>query len=349
MSGNNEKNGQLNIALKRIFRIIIFLVIFIVINTMICSSIFPSAHKSNEMWNKFYYKDDADIVFVGSSVAEMINPNVVEAYMGRACVNMATPSQYFATSRNLVEIAAGQRDIDTVVLLMGFDALERDEDMTSSLAVEKAYYDNDGVLGKLLGFLSVNAQYSMESRNIISNDSINRWMSWPVACIKYFDETQSNWEKKQYYGELYENLKLDKERSDLYKRVSMPGPEDISDECRREISEISSIDISEDSLKVLGQIADYCNSNGIRLLVAISPHRTDYAGSFDNDDYARLDAFTRSYVEGKGCMYVNINDLPSTHELLTDDYFTDSEHVNEDGIEVASGIMSDILKLLIGG
>ena len=79
-----------------------------------------------------------------------------------------------------------------------------------------------------------------------------------------------------------------------------------------------------------------------------SPHRSDYSELFDNDDYAKLDAFTKNYVEGMGCMYVNINDLPSTRVLLTDDYFEDVEHVSKEGREVASGIMSDILKLLLG-
>lgn len=348
-TNNKDKEKiQLNIVLYRILRISLFLVIFIIINTLICSALFPSAHKSNEMWSKFYDKDNADIVFVGSSVAEMINPNVVESYLGKECVNMSTPSQYFATSRNLIEIAANQKDIDTVVLLMGFDALERVEDMSSSLAIEKAYYDDEGILGKILGFFSVNTRYSVESRNITGSNSINRWMSWPVACIQNYEQIGPNLEKKHYYSGLYENHKPVKEQGSSYIMGSMPEPRDISEEQKLAIQDISSIDISEDSLKVLGQIAEYCNINGIRLLVAISPHRSDYSGLFDNDDYAKLDAFTKSFVEGMGCMYVNINDLPSAHELLADIYFEDVEHVNSEGKEVASGIMSDILKLLLG-
>lgn len=336
-------------VLMRILKAVAFLSIFVAINSAICYYLSPSAHKSNEMWDYYFATEDADTLIVGTSVAEMIREFEIDEYTGRRCINMGTPSQYFATSAQVIETATKQRPIDTVVLLMGFDALERAEDPTATLSIEKAYYDNEKMLGKLFGFLSKNLRYSFTMRNIATSDSINKWMSWPVNCTVYFDQIKANLEKKEYYLNLRksQNIPMPGEIVNRYDRTSFPRVRNVGDEVRDQIAGITQVDVSKDSVAVLKQIGEYCVTNGITFIVAISPHRSDYASTFGND-YEKLDRLTRECVESMGCVYVNMNDNESVRNLMTDDYYTDLEHVTNDGIDVASGILSEILNLLTG-
>lgn len=344
-----QSSDKMKITMIRIIKAVAFLAILIAINTVICHYLSPSAHKSNEMWNYYYSCENADTVFLGSSVTEMIREYVVDEYTGRHTVNMGTPSQYLATSRNLLEKVASDKSIDTAILLMGFDALERDEDLTATVSNEKAYYDSKSFIEKLKGFVTGNLEYSLEKRNMSRADSINKWMSWPVNCIVYFDEIKPNLEKKQYYKDVENdaNAKLLSGKVMQHDRVPMPRTHGITADVKAQAESIKAISVSESSLEILRQMGEFCNCNGIKFIVMISPHKSGYAESF-GEDYTKLDALVKKQVESIGCMYLNLNELPSVTNLMTDEYFTDSEHVTHEGIDVASGIMSDILNLLMG-
>ena len=344
-----ERSGTYKKILVRTAKIIIFLCLFIMINTVICHYLAPTAHKSNERWDYYFDKEDTDTLFIGTSVAEMIREFAIDEYTGRRSVNMGTPSQYFATTRDIIDTAARQRPIDTVVLMMGFDALERDEDLTASLSVEKAYYDNFPIADRIQGFVLCNLKYSLEKRNITTTDSVNRWMSWPVSCTVYFDQVRSNWDQKVYYNDFYR-----KPRADIavtgrnrYDRAPIPPMRPLPKEMRRKIEDIDAIDVSEESVQILGQMEEYCNSNGITFAVMMAPHRSDYAGSF-GEDYGKIDALVNEIAASRGCIYHNMNDNSAVMSLLTDDYFEDPEHVNNEGMNIASGVMSDIMNLLLG-
>lgn len=344
-----QRSDKVKTFVTRGIKIVLFLAIVIAINTLICQYLSPSAHKSNEMWAYYYSKDNADTLFIGTSVTDMIKEYSIDEFTGRSSVNMGTPSQYFATSRKVMEISTRERPIDTVVLMMGFDALERDEDLKSTLSIEKAYYDNKKVPDKLLAFISDNLKYSFEKRNISDPASINKWMSWPVNCIVDFDEIKNNLEKKAYYKDFVDEQKSNtvNVNSLMYLKSSMPKPGKLNDEIKLSIADIDAIDVSEESLIALKQMCEYCNANGIMLIVAVSPHMSGYADSFEGD-YDKINELTKNFVESQGCLYINLNDLPSVQAIMTDEYFTDSEHVTHDGIELASGVMSDILNLLTG-
>ena len=337
-------------ALILAVKIIVFAVIFIGINVVISHYLSPTAHKSTERWDAFFEKEDADTLFVGTSVTEMIREGVVDDYTGRKCINMGSPSQYFATTRNVIEKVTQQRQIDTIVLLMGFDALERDEDLAATISNEKAYYDNFNPALRLCALASDNARYSLEKRNLDTSDSVNKWMSWPVNAEVYFDKIESNWQLKSYYLDLYGNrpYKDPEELKIRYDRIpfsiNAAGlPADISDAAKK----INAIDISENSLEILRQIGEYCNSNGITFIVMISPHRSDYPSVY-GEDYTAINEVVRSSVESMGCLYLNLNDNPDVMNIMKDEYFTDLEHVEDKGRDAVSGAISDILNLLYG-
>lgn len=344
-----QHSSSQKIILLRTFKIILFVAIIVFINTIICHYLGPSAHKSDEMWSYYYRQENADTIIVGTSVTDMVSEFVLDEYTGRRCINMGTPSQYFATSRDIITTATKDRPVDTIILMMGFDALERDEDMSATLAVEKGFYDSKSISGKLKGFLKENIHHSLETRNIRHSVSINKWFSWPVSCIAYFDQIKPNLEKKEYYSDVVNDseMKALSSNSVSLNRKPMPAPRKLNTEILKASRNIQTIKISEDSLKILKQMCDYCTINDIRFIVMVSPHMSGYAGNY-GEDYDKLNALMAGIVEGAGCTYLNLNDLPSVTDLMTDQYFTDSEHVTHEGIEVASGIISDILNLLTG-
>jgi len=337
------------IYLIRIVKFIVFTLIFIAINSGICYALSPSANTSNEMWDYYFTHEEADTLFVGSSVTEMIDEFIIDEFTGRKCINMGTPSQYFASSKEVIDIGTRHRNVDTIILLYGFDALERDEDLTATLAVEKSYYDAKSIPEKLMGYIAVNSRFSFDGRNMADPQSVNKWMSWPVSCMDDFDQIKANLEKKKNISQLRKDQGLNGHFEDRnkYSRTDFPRARELDDETRMQIRQIKSIDVDEKSLVILGQIAEYCNANGISLIVALSPHKSGYAESF-GQDYEKLDALTQNYVEKKGCMYINLDNNPFVKNLLTDEYFVDSEHVTGDGVDIASGTMSDILNLLTG-
>lgn len=340
---------KLRLTFGRSIKAIVFLLIFVSINTLICCYLSPSAHKSNEMWNYYYSQKNADTIIVGTSVTEMINEFVVNEYTGRKCINMGTPSQYFVTSRDIMAIAAQENPVDTIILMMGFDALESAENLSSSLSIEKSFYDSKSFRGKIVGFFKENIKYSFDRRNIQSSESINRWMSWPVNCTIYFDQIKTNLEKKRYYKDIVNNpeTKLWCQNTVKYDRTPMPRAKELSPATKEAIDDINMLKISGDSLVILKQMCEYCTANGITFIVMISPHNSGYRDSFGGE-YEKLNSLTAGVVEEAGCMYLNLNDIPNVKDIMTDEFFVDSEHVANEGVEAASGIMSDVLNLLTG-
>lgn len=340
-------SNRLKLLLVRIAKILIFIGICVSVNMLITHFLGPSTHKGKEMWSYYYSQENADTIIVGTSVTEMIDEFVVDEYTGRTCINMGTPSQYFATSRSIIETAASERPVDTIILMMGFDALERDEDLSATLSVEDGFYINKSNLHRLAGFIKNNIEYSLDGRNIKNSESINKWMSWPVSCTVYFDQIKSNWEKKQYYKNAIPDIDTEGLNVVTYDRIPMSKRVNIGSDVENEIQNIKALTISRDSVIMLKQMCEYCTSNGITFIVMISPHKSGYADSFGGE-YDKLNSLVAGVVQGAGCTYLNLNDLPSVTDLMTDEYYTDSEHVTHEGIEVASGIMSDILNLLTG-
>lgn len=344
MLHSDKKNTPVIIMIK----FVVFAVIFVAINYLLCNELEPLTHKSHAMWERYFAKSEIDTIFVGTSVAEMIDERLINEDTSLNSVNMATPSQYLGTSMEAVTLAAGQNPIKTVVLLMGFDTLERPEDLTSTISMEKSlYYGAPKKTAYPQRFMR-NLKYSFEPRNIGTTDSVNKWLSWPVNSSRSFEQINTNHEEEKYNPMV--NLFMTDNPPDIsakpYNRVARqtgnelfgPGKADTS-----AINNITAIDISDDSLDLLEQLIDYCNMNDIRFIAVIAPHRSDYASGF-GEDYQALDSFLSDFVIDRGGQYINLDNDPEVDSILTDDYFIDMEHVNAEGIQVASHILAGYLR-----
>lgn len=342
-----QLSDKLKIWTIRLIKLFVFFVLLIVLNIWMSSRLEPLMHKSHRMWEKYFAQENADTIFIGTSVAEMIDAGIVSGATSRNCVNMATPSQYFGTSVTALTMAGEQNPVDTIVLLMGFDSLERDEDLTSTLSMEKALYYGAPKKTYIPRWILGNIEYSFEPRNITSTDSINKWFSWPVNATRNLAQIRTN-----KVEEIYNPL------PNLYMTDNPPGLSDVRYKRKefrkadqlipldkstvREIRDIKSVNISENSLKLLSQMCEYSNSNGFRFVVMIAPHRSNYRGEFDGE-YDKINEFLKNFVENRNCIYINLDNDADIKNKLSDEYFTDTEHVNDEGIRIASGIMADYL------
>lgn len=343
---HSDKKNILIILIK----IILFGIIFIIINMKLSSELEPLTHKSHAMWERYFAKTNVNTIVVGTSVAEMIDSRLLDEDTSSNSVNMATPSQYLATSLNAVTFAAEQNPLDTVVLLMGFDCLERDEDLTSTISLEKALYYGAPKKIKYYDFVLNNLKYSLEPRNIGTTDSINKWLSWPVNSSRNIAQLKTNHDE-ELYNPIINLFVLDNPpvlTNKPYQRVDRNVTNELfelSDDDQKYINQITSIDISKNSLDLLEQLTYYCNNNGIKFVTVVAPHRSDYASKF-NGEYDLINEFLKDFIESRSGIYLNLDNDPNLDNILTDNHFTDVEHVDAEGIQIASHILADYLNNL---
>ncbi len=317
--------------------IILFITIFAVLTHIMNFCLVASNWASIDRWEKYSSSDDYDTLFVGSSVGWVVVPRTIDGLNDCHCVNMSTPDQFYKTSLEAVRFISCQQPLDTVVLLTGFDALEQCEDYAAAAAFLDARYETAPLCQRIFAKLSDKLGRYTDTSFLASTDSINIWFDWVERFTYSLPQIYKNIAYRQGRKDpgyvLDMSKRIDRADPDAHNRISDVG----------NIPDLSSVDISTDSLEKLDEMAQYLFANNIRFVVIVTPHRSDVRAGYA-DEYEKIDSFFNGFVTARNGEYYNIDKDDSLRERLPDDMFMDQEHIVDEGNDLVSEKIATLLR-----
>ncbi len=323
-------------------KIILFVAIFALIMKAMNFCLVSSNWASIGRWEEYSKSDDYDTLFVGSSVGWVIVPRTIDGLNGSHCVNMSTPDQFYKTSLSAVKFVSKQQPLDKVVLLTGFDALGRPEEYTAAASFLEAEYETAPELKRYGAIVADKAGRYGRYDFLSSTDSINIWFDW----VERFTYTMPQIFKNVAYRMERRNPGYVLDMSEKIGRVEAPGGDPgrlDTDVERAEALGLSSLSINRDSLEMLDEMAAYLKANDIRFAVIVTPHRSDVKEGY-GDEYGVIDSYLKDFVTERGGEYYNIDNDEALRERLPDDMFMDTEHIVDQGNDLVSEKIAELLR-----
>ena len=323
-------------------RVILFIAIFVIITRIMNYCLVQSNWASIDRWEQYSKKGEIDTLFVGSSVGWVVVPHVIDENNGCNCANMSTPNQFYKTSDEAVKFISRRQPLDTVVLLTGFEGLESPEDYTAAEAFIKAQYETAPVLKRESAVFTEKIGRYTDPKFLISADSINIWFDWVESFTYSIPEIVKNIAYRN--GRITKPYTLD--MSERVKRQSNgPGnPSELSKDIRKaQEMNLTNLELDTRTLRELDDMASYLATNKIRFVVVVTPHRSDVAAGYGSE-YDTIDSFLDEFVTKRGGEYFNIDSDPKLREKLPDDMFKDGEHIVDEGNNIVSMKIAELLR-----
>lgn len=331
---------------NRSVKILIFIAGFILLNC-VCNFVFvarDTEKQSRQMWQGYSECEDIDLMFMGTSVGNMVRTEVVDEIVGSNSYNMCTPNQFFGTTIDAVKLVANQHPVKKIIILSGFSSLEEAEDYRAFSAFHNSLYASCSPAVKNEHIMQEMLKRSVSKENVNKPFSMNLWYKWVVGGQKslgavkdiLIDKVQSL--KSGYADEQVAYVINPDEKK--YNRIE---PAEYAYETDDSKNSWSTCDVSDEALEDLDYIIKYCNANDIEVTVIHTLHRSDYAMKYENE-YPEIDTFFRKFVEERGAKYYNMDNEANIRSLFSDDMFVDDEHMGEEGKDEISTIMATLIK-----
>ena len=325
-----------------VIRIILFISIFAVIIHIMNYCLVASNGASIDRWEQYAKSDDYDTLFVGSSVGWVIVPRTIDGINDCHCVNMSTPDQFYKTSLEAVKFVSCRQPLDEVVLLTGFDALERSEDYAAAASFLEAQYETAPTMKRYSAVFADKIGRYSDKEFLTSADSINIWFDWVERFTYSIPQIVKNMAFREGRKDPGYVLDMNKsiERTDPGSANKDTTEQDIESALGMNLT---NLEINSDSLKKLDEMASYLKANGIRFSVIVTPHRSNVRAQY-GDEYELIDSYLEEYVTKRGGRYFNIDSDPELREQLPDDMFMDKEHIVDEGNDIVSKKIAQLLR-----
>ncbi|MCR5830886.1 MAG: hypothetical protein K6G67_01940 [Lachnospiraceae bacterium] len=323
-------------------RIILFIVIFALIIHVMNFCLVVSNWASIDRWEAYASDDGYDTLFVGSSVGWVIVPRTIDAMNDCKCVNMSTPDQFYRTSADAVKFVSSQQPLQKVVLLTGFDALSQSEDYAAAASFLDAKYETAPLAKRYGAIISDKLGRYKDIDFLTSVESMNIWVDWVLRFSYTLPQVYKNIAYRR--GRIDPGYVLDMEKK--IERIDPPkADKSLLDEDIAKAGELGSagINVDPDSLGMLDEMASFLSANGIGFTVIVTPHRSDVRAGY-GEGYGVIDSYLKEFVEKRGGQYFNLDNDESLRERLPDDMFMDHEHIVDEGNNLVSGKIAELLR-----
>ncbi len=120
-------------------RVLIWILIFILLNVLFSFLLEPYRSSSDEMWKGFEASGDVNVIITGSSQAMCsIDPDILDEKLGTSSYNMATNMQSLQCSKEVIEAAIAEKNINAVLLVIDYELL--DTDRTDNYRAEASFH-----------------------------------------------------------------------------------------------------------------------------------------------------------------------------------------------------------------
>ena len=177
---------------------------------------------------------------------------------------------------------------------------------------------------------------------LTSTDSINIWFDWVERFTYTIPQIVKNIAYRQ--GRRDPSYILDMSRKMERIDPNTDGSSAVSEDYKKaQDMNLATIDINSTSLEKLDDMASYLEANGIKFAVIVTPHRSDVKAGY-GDEYDAIDDYFENIVTKRGGQYFNIDNDPALREQLPDDMFMDSEHIVDEGNDLVSKKIAELLR-----
>lgn len=337
------------ILIVRTVGIIVFIAIFFAIMAYMNYVFVSSNEVSKSTWGRYSKETSLDTLFVGSSVGWLAMPQVIDEISGTKSFNISTPSQHFKTSDFAVRFVAKQHPLKRVVLIMNFGSIAEYEDYVSDKAFKDAMLANETSYVRTKRDI-INKLSHYDSDFISTTDSINIWFDWVMS----FTSNRNQINENLYYKKNPDKLERNYDKDYVIDFSNMPydrkdyaakGADKstlLNDIKACKELNLKNISINDKALKYLDSMAGFCRNNDISFVMILSPYRSDYSDGF-KEEYELADHFLNKFATERGGLYFNLDRDPKVRSVLSDDMFTDHEHINDTGNALVSEIIAEKL------
>jgi len=309
---------------KVLLPIIVFLFLFSSISILVIIPYYNSEVR--------YYQDGKirkemsgtiDYVTVGASHALAgFVPEILDKELGCNSYNLSVSMMPMYAKYVILEKELSRNDIDTVVLEISYDTLNRKNGNEYAIGDEPmiAKFDNWGDRWHYLTkYVAINDWLNIYSRSFI--EGLWNWKNILLGNVETVD----------FSGKGF----LAKKTTD----VTMSEAAAI----QLYASKTYVNNINKDNYNMLIDIIEMCHSNGARVIIAVVPVSNKQIWKISN-----LDAFLdwgNEFSKQNGCEFYDFNIIRNRNSVFNDAYsYADDDHMSEQGARIFTSIFCEIMK-----
>ena len=331
-----------------------FVVLLALMNALLTLLLVPYGSKSEVVWKDYASADEIDCVMVGTStIMRGVDPQIIDAELGTHSYNLATPNQMLDESYLAIKTAYEDHGISRVILGISYSQTMLDDKPNpgSTFVRERA---------KVVGLrqrLEADAYLLLKGGAITQASSLNMLFPWitnkvtisPSAIIpnvrmkldgtSVYEAAEIN-ERGWHYGGRgfgYFTWKLDYNTGNARPFVTAEDFAAFAPDAETPPA------LNAERARALDDILNYCSEHDIKVTAVVPP-----VPDFALIDYGpNYDAFSRvlcDYLEARGTHCYDFN--LARNELYDHDEadFTDSEHLNRQGVDKFTPAICDLIK-----
>ncbi len=319
-----------------------FVVLFIVINLGLSFVLRPFSGSGSEMWRGFAGKGQVDMVFTGTSFCLCdIDPALVDAETGLTSYNMGTNMQSIQSSYIALKEAIERGGVTRAIV--GIDPEIMEMDRQGNFRAEACFVRN---LSDTLPFAR---RVQAGAGFVTSKDFIGT----PTSVLYYFPWTYDR--VSNIPNNIREKLKgqiLD--MTDHRDENGHYGSDEVYGEGRHfidlstlvdwnnEVDDLYYINVEQDNLNTLEDIAKLCKKENVELFVIAFP-TTQALSIYRLDSYSDYSDTIKELISGYGYEYYDYNLVKEEYvDVFNLEIYRDNGHLNNVGTEQFSkalGIM----------
>ena len=311
---------SINIFLNEIFR-------YLLIN--------DSKSYTRIMFHDLYTSDEnIDVLFLGSSHCyRSINPEITDQFFGKNTFNAGTSTQSLDATYALLVEAEKTNEIEEVYLemfyfIMGEDYSERDK--LTHMYIVSDYMKPS--LNRAIYILNGSPKEHWVNGFILSRrESLRTLEKGYLKKVWDFKNTQDY----RNYAPVVNSDEYYYLKGFVYNDKGISNHADLID---RQFEPIKEPQLSEDDMKYLEKIINYCNKKHIKLNLFSSPmqdQRLEMVGNYD-----LYISQMQDFAKENGIEYIDFNLMKYEHFSYEDTLYMDSTHLNGPGANQFTKIFS---------
>jgi len=287
------------------------------------------------MMHEMYEADNIDTVFIGTSHCyRSIDTKICEDRFGQDCFNLGTAFQQLDGTYALLKEADKNHDLDRAFVELTFavtgDTYKERRELTATYIVSDYLKPSINKYSLIFGSGDKEAWI-----NGLSTGRRNHHRIFEKDYVKNVLSSKINTDYFQYPhvdtgGEYYSY------KGFVASREETPP---TGFEYSGDIVGMKSPVFSEDDIKYIDKIIEYCQSNNIELHFIGIPMSDYYLGAIGNyDDFIEA---TNELLSVYGYNYIDFNLLKEQYFSGDYQYFRDLNHLNQKGAEVFTPVFCD--------
>lgn len=328
---------------KSIIKVIAFVAIVFSINEVFNYVLEPVSGASGVMWTDYAAEEDLDMIYTGSSFCfRSFNPYVVDEILGTNSYNMGTPSQPINQTYVAIKTAIEDHDLDKVVLAINYSSLESDWPVSAKVVFMRAKARSESFFGGIRDSVA----FMLDKENREECTSVNFLFPWVYNHVSIDRHSIA----ENIEAKLLGKTEMDPPEGDpesVYVGKGFGyyiGVLDHNTLGNANSKTYYTGEFSTTAFEVIEDIIAVCKENDVELIAVNAPRPRVDIVSYGEDYFVKYDRMMELFTKN-GAEYYDFNLVKPEIMEMKDEYFVDTEHLNEEGANVFSAAFARFLQI----